>query len=63
MNDVEHDQLAIQFANFLRKIPHRTNCARTKGTDTRCNCDIGSPSLKVFNSFVELLSLAKAEQP
>jgi hypothetical protein len=63
MTDVEHDQLAVQFANFLRKIPHRAYCTRTKGTSQKCCCDIGHPSLKVFNQFVELLSLAKTDQP
>jgi len=61
MTDVEHDQLAVQFANFLRKIPHRPHCPRTTGKDHRCKCDIGEPALKTFNQFVELLSLAKAQ--
>ena len=59
MTDVEHDQLAVRFANFLREIPHRAHCHRTKGTGHVCSCDIGGPALKTFNQFVELLSLAK----
>lgn len=60
MTDTEEQQLAVQFASFLRKVPHRTHCLRTKGTSHKCSCDIGNPSLKIFNQFVELLALAKA---
>ena len=59
MTDVEQQQLIIRFGNFLREIPHRSHCARAKGTSHRCNCDIGDPALKVFNAFSDLISMVK----
>jgi hypothetical protein len=64
MTDVEEAQLAVRFANFLRtNVPHRARCNRTKGTSHRCNCDIGEPSLQVYNKFLELIDLAGKGQP
>jgi hypothetical protein len=65
MNDVEQQQLAIRFANFLRAIPHRTYCTRSaeSAKNLRCSCDIGHASLKVFNKFTELLELVGENNP
>lgn len=58
MTDIERDQHLVRFANFLRSIPHRKYCNRTRDTSHRCSCDIGGAAHKVYEEFVNFMLIA-----